>query len=206
MAIFITGYLGGTIWTFVIFVETGAAIHFFRKGYEFTNLIPPQIVTTYALGAYLLGLLVILLIAFLYERDKDDAVDSEGIKALALHESKRFIDTPRYGPRVRICKIFTDLPLEQDKPVEFGVNEYCKRCKLCGEHCEAEAISMDDEPSHRMACRSNNQGALKWHVNVERCYLYWCENGIDCSTCIKVCPYNVTSAGGPGVSSKEFWE
>ncbi|UCE33986.1 MAG: PAS domain-containing protein [Deltaproteobacteria bacterium] len=93
MAIFITGYLGGTIWTIVIFVETGAAIHFFRKGYEFTNLIPQQIVTTYALGAYLLGLLVILLIAFLYERDKDDAVDSEGIKALALHESKRFIDT-----------------------------------------------------------------------------------------------------------------
>jgi len=93
MAIFITGYLGGTIWTIVIFVETGAAIHFFRKGYEFANLIPPQIVTTYALGAYLLGLLVILLIAFLYERDKDDAIDSEGIKALALHESKRYIDT-----------------------------------------------------------------------------------------------------------------
>ena len=93
MAISITGYLGGTIWTIVIFVETGTAIHFFRKGYEFSNLIPSEIVTTYSLGAYLLGLLVILLIAFVYERDKDDAVDGEGIKALALRESKRYIDT-----------------------------------------------------------------------------------------------------------------
>jgi len=93
MAIYITGYLGGTIWTIVIFVETGTAIHFFRKGYEFSNLIPSEIVTTYALGAYLLGLLVILLIAFVYERDKDDAVAGDGIKALALRESKRYIDT-----------------------------------------------------------------------------------------------------------------
>jgi len=93
MAIFITGYLGGTIWTIVIFIETGAAIHFFRKGYEFSNLIPSEMVTTYSLGAYLLGLLVVLLVAFLYEKDREDAVDREGIKALALHESKRYIDT-----------------------------------------------------------------------------------------------------------------
>jgi len=29
--------------------------------------------------------------------------------------------TPQYGPRVRICKIFTDLTLEPDKPIKFGV-------------------------------------------------------------------------------------
>ena len=93
IAIFITGYLGGTIWTIVIFIETGAAIHFFRKGYEFSNLIPSEMVTTYSMGAYLLGLLVILLIAFLYERDKEEALDREGIKAQALRESSRYIDT-----------------------------------------------------------------------------------------------------------------
>jgi len=99
--------------------------------------------------------------------------------------------TPQYGPRVRLCKAFTDLPLEADKPIESGVKEFCKKCRLCAENCETNAISMDDEPSFKMACRSNNPGALKWYVNVEQCYLYWCENGIDCSTCIKVCPYNV---------------
>jgi ferredoxin len=99
--------------------------------------------------------------------------------------------TPQYGPRVRLCKIFTDLPLEPDKPIEIGVNEFCKKCKLCAEHCEAKAISVDDEPSFQVVCRSNNPGALKWCVDVERCYLFWCENGIDCSTCIKVCPYTI---------------
>jgi len=98
--------------------------------------------------------------------------------------------TPQYGPRVRLCKILTNLPLEPDKPIEFGVKETCRQCKLCAENCEAEAISTDDEPSFDVACRSNNPGALKWYVNTEKCYLYWCENGIDCSTCIKVCPYN----------------
>jgi len=98
--------------------------------------------------------------------------------------------TPQHGPRVRICKIFTDLPLELDKPIKFGVKEFCKKCKLCAEHCEANAISMDDEPTFKVACRSNNPGALKWYVDAELCYLFWCENGIDCSTCIKVCPYN----------------
>ncbi|MEA2089673.1 MAG: reductive dehalogenase [Thermoproteota archaeon] len=113
--------------------------------------------------------------------------------------------TPQYGPRVRLCKIFTDLPLEPDKPIEFGVKEFCKKCKLCAEHCEAGAISMDDEPSFEIACRSNNPGALKWYVDVERCYLYWCENGVDCSTCIKVCPYNIASAKKANVTPKEFW-
>lgn len=102
--------------------------------------------------------------------------------------------TPQYGPRVRICKIFTDLMLEPDNPIEFGVKDVCKKCKLCAEHCEAGAISMDDEQSFEVTCRSNNPGAMKWYVNAERCYLFWCENGTDCSTCIKVCPYNVASA------------
>ena len=114
--------------------------------------------------------------------------------------------TPEYGPRVRLCKIFTDLPLEPDKPIEFGVREFCKKCKLCAKYCEAGAISFDDEPSFEVKCKSNNPGALKWYVDVEKCYLYWCENGIDCSTCIKVCPYNLASARKAEVSPEEFWK
>ncbi|MGD8506127.1 MAG: reductive dehalogenase [Candidatus Bathyarchaeota archaeon] len=129
------------------------------------------------------------------------AIDA-GLGELGRHG---LLITPQYGPRVRLCKILTDLPLEPDKPIEFGVEEFCKKCKLCAEECETDAISMDDEPSFEIACRSNNLGALKWYVNVERCYLYWCENGIDCSTCIKVCPYNVASVRKASVSSREFW-
>jgi epoxyqueuosine reductase len=113
--------------------------------------------------------------------------------------------TPQYGPRVRLCKVFTDLPLEPDKPIEFGVKEFCKKCKLCAEHCKIGAISMDDEPSFEVLCRSNNPGVLKWYVDVEQCYLFWCENGTDCSTCIKVCPYNAAITRNVSLSPKEFW-
>ena len=114
--------------------------------------------------------------------------------------------TPQYGPRVRLCKIFTDLPLEPDKPIEFGVKEFCKKCKLCAKHCEAKAISTEDEPTFEIACKSNNPGALKWYVNSELCYLFWHENGTDCSTCIKVCPYNKITTGKNEVSPDEFWK
>ncbi len=100
--------------------------------------------------------------------------------------------TPEYGSRVRICKVITDLPLAPDKPIEFGVKEFCKTCKSCSRHCEVDAISFDEEPSFKTVSKSNNPGALKWYVDPGKCYLFWCENGIDCSTCIKVCPYNKT--------------
>ncbi|MHC1601004.1 MAG: reductive dehalogenase, partial [Candidatus Nezhaarchaeales archaeon] len=102
--------------------------------------------------------------------------------------------TPRYGPRIQLCKVFTNMPLIADKPIEFGVREFCKKCKLCAKHCEANAISMDDEPSFEIACKSNNPGALKWYVNAEKCYLFWCENAASCVTCIKVCPYSKVAA------------
>ena len=114
--------------------------------------------------------------------------------------------TPQYGPRVRLCKIFTDLPLESDKPIDFGVIDFCKKCKLCAKHCRANAISMDDELSVATVCKSNNPGTLKWYVNAELCYLFWCENSVDCSTCISVCPYNKASARKARVALKEFWK
>ncbi len=114
--------------------------------------------------------------------------------------------TPQYGPRVRLCKIFTDLSLEADKPIEFGVKEFCKKCKLCARNCRADAISMDDEPSFEATCQSNNPGVLKWHANAELCYQFWCENGIDCSTCISVCPYSVASAEKVTTAPQEFWK
>jgi len=114
--------------------------------------------------------------------------------------------TPQYGPRIRLCKIFTDLTLEPDNPIEFGVKEFCKKCKLCARNCKVDAISMDDEPSFQVACRSSNPGTLKWYVNAELCYQFWCENGIDCSTCIRVCPYNTASVEKAEVAPQEFWK
>ena len=93
MAIFITGYQWGTIWGTLIFVETGVAVYLFRTGYEFPNLIPSDISPIYSLGAYLSGLLVILFIAFMYEKEKNDALDREQLRSRTLVESKKYIDT-----------------------------------------------------------------------------------------------------------------
>jgi len=110
--------------------------------------------------------------------------------------------TPEYGPRVRLCKVFTDLPLTPDRPIEFGVTDFCRSCRLCAEACEVDAISMESEPRWEPACESNNPGALKWYVDGEKCYEYWCDNGTDCSTCITVCPYNT---GPKEVPVEDFW-
>jgi epoxyqueuosine reductase len=112
------------------------------------------------------------------------------------------LTTPEYGPRVRLCKVFTDLPLEPDKPIDFGLTEFCMECSLCADACEVEAIPKGP-PSWYPACSSNNPGALKWYVDSEKCYQHWCENGTDCSTCIAICPFNT---GPVEASTEDFWE
>jgi len=97
--------------------------------------------------------------------------------------------TPEYGPCIRICKVFTDLPLKTDNPITFGVSSYCRNCKKCVEACEADAIQTDDEPSFKTACPSNRQGVLRWAVNQDKCYKFWIENGGECSNCIASCPF-----------------
>jgi epoxyqueuosine reductase len=37
--------------------------------------------------------------------------------------------TKEFGPRVRIGKIFTDLPLAYDRPTSFGVTDFCETCR-----------------------------------------------------------------------------
>jgi len=96
--------------------------------------------------------------------------------------------TPELGPCVRLCKVFTNLPLEADEPRSFGVTDFCKRCRRCAKACEARAISDDAEPSFKTASPSNNDGILRWAVNHDACYGFWRENGADCSNCIAACP------------------
>jgi reductive dehalogenase len=97
--------------------------------------------------------------------------------------------TPEFGSRVRICKIFTNLPLVPDKPINFGVLEFCKVCKRCANACPSQSISRDTLPSFVGPTISNNPGVYKWYTNVEGCYSFWVKNGGDCSTCISSCPF-----------------
>ncbi len=97
--------------------------------------------------------------------------------------------TPEYGPRVRLAKVFTNAPLIPDKPVRFGVWEFCRECQICAEACPAGAIPYDG-PSWDGPTISEEKGVYKWHVNHEKCYNYWANIGRGCGICIKVCPYS----------------
>jgi epoxyqueuosine reductase len=97
--------------------------------------------------------------------------------------------TPQYGSCVRLCKVLTDMPLQADRPISFGIGEVCKACRKCAEACEVEAISTAPEPSYEIVCRSNNTGIRRWAVHHDKCYSFWVENGASCSTCIAACPY-----------------
>lgn len=94
--------------------------------------------------------------------------------------------TPKYGPRVRIAKIITDMPLLPDSPIRFGVTEFCQACKLCAEHCPSDSIS-HGPPTWKGESPSNSNGIYKWYIHPESCYDY---NGFSCSNCKRVCPFS----------------
>ena len=101
--------------------------------------------------------------------------------------------TQEFGPRIRLGKVFTDLPLVPDKPIEFGVAEFCSTCRRCAENCPGQAISFG-EPTTEGPSVSNNNGIYKWYINPERCFEFWCRNeGGVCGNCVRVCPFNKPS-------------
>ena len=97
--------------------------------------------------------------------------------------------TKDFGPRVRLGRIYTNMPLEHDKPINFGVQKFCRICKHCAKTCPSKSIPMG-EPTDTPLSISNHQGIRKWTVNVESCFAFWSSQNSDCAVCIRICPYN----------------
>ena len=104
-----------------------------------------------------------------------------------LGEMCRFGDVvlnPFLGPRFKAAVVTTDLPLVPDKPIDFGLQDFCNTCMKCARECPSGAITFGDKVIHN--------GYEKWALDVEKCTAMRVGNkrGSGCGTCIKVCPWN----------------
>lgn len=121
----------------------------------------------------------------------DTALSVPLAMAAGLGEAGRqgILITRKFGPRVRLCKVFTDLPLVYDSYKPFGVTEFCQVCKKCAVHCPSQSIPYGDMTTEGFNI-SNHSGTLRWYSNYEKCFQYWSKIRNDCANCIRVCAFN----------------
>ena len=95
--------------------------------------------------------------------------------------------TWKHGPLVKICKVYTDLPLEQSQPAPEGILEFCEVCKKCAKHCPSGSIS--EEPMSFDAPPGANPSIYRWYCDEDKCREYWDEVGTSCTICFRVCAF-----------------
>ena len=90
----------------------------------------------------------------------------------------------KYGASFRPGFVTTDLPLVEDQPREFGVQDVCMNCNVCQLNCPGDAIPQDHVMTH---------GIKRWLIDLEKCYPYSRLRDEYCHLCVDVCPYIVKS-------------
>lgn len=92
---------------------------------------------------------------------------------------------PFVGPRFKSGIITTDMPLQSDKPVDFGLQDFCGKCNKCARECPCTAIPFGNKIMFN--------GYEMWKQDTEKCARYRITNsaGALCGRCMKTCPYNI---------------
>ena len=107
---------------------------------------------------------------------------------------------PFVGPRFKSVVLTTDIPLEVDKPIDFGLQTFCGNCLKCARECPCDAIPFGDKVMFN--------GYEIWKPDVERCTRYRLTNpkGSACGRCMKTCPLNkVVDADGALMTRMASW-
>lgn len=86
-----------------------------------------------------------------------------------------------YGADFRPGFVTTDLPLDEDRPREFGVQDFCMHCNVCMQNCPGDAI-----PEEYVI----TDGIKRWLTDLEKCYPYSRLRDEYCHLCVDVCPFN----------------
>ncbi|MGL5328125.1 MAG: 4Fe-4S dicluster domain-containing protein [Peptostreptococcaceae bacterium] len=87
------------------------------------------------------------------------------------------LTTKEYGSRIRLGVVTTDLELDVDEAIEFGLEDFCKLCNKCAHFCPSQSLS-------------NKQYKDSWVIDQESCYTKWLYMGTDCGMCLSVCPFS----------------
>jgi epoxyqueuosine reductase len=96
--------------------------------------------------------------------------------------------SPKFGPRCRISKIITDLPLAQSGARDFGITEFCDACAKCALKCGGKAIPTGQR-SFTPVNECNSGGVLQWMVDGKKCAAYSSRIATSCQICVRMCPW-----------------
>jgi epoxyqueuosine reductase len=108
---------------------------------------------------------------------------------LGEYARNQMVITPEFGPRLRFSKIFTNIPLEHDRPNPKGVKAFCDICTKCADACPAKALPFGP-PTVGGSNVSAIKGVRKWTSDAEKCFGFWAKTSTDCAICMRVCPFN----------------
>jgi ferredoxin len=91
---------------------------------------------------------------------------------------------PFLGPRFKTSVITTDLPMAVDRPIDFGLQDFCEKCRKCAVECPCNAIPYGGKVMFN--------GYELWKPDVAKCTSYRVTNskGGGCGRCLKMCPFN----------------
>ena len=92
---------------------------------------------------------------------------------------------PYLGPRLKSGVVTTDMPMEHDRPIDFGLQAFCEACNKCARECPSGAITAGPK---RMF-----NGYEIWKSDSQRCATYriTTKGGAMCGRCMKTCPWNL---------------
>jgi len=103
------------------------------------------------------------------------------------------IVNPFLGLNYKTAAVLTNLPMEIDKPIDFGLQEYCRNCTICADQCPTKAIPYGDKAEYN--------GYYTWKLDEKKCATFSILNkyGNICGRCTKICPWN-----RPNTSPRDF--
>lgn len=105
-----------------------------------------------------------------------------GFGELGKHGS---LINPEFGSGFRLGAVLTDAPFAATKRREFGIDDFCSRCRVCEDACPPIAIKPEKEVV---------RGEQKWYVEFDKCIPFFAATS-GCAICIAVCPWTRPDVG-----------